>query len=154
MRYPARAGPTICPALNMVVNSATPLARSFCSTRLDTVAALAGIPSAKPTPCRMVNANTCWMLTTSATMRSARARTTTRLNTSLAMSTSLRFTRSAITPPNAENTSMGNIPTAFTAVTIKGESVRSRASHPRAIRVIKKEVMDMREVAQNMRNCG
>ena len=154
MRYPARAGPTSCPALNMVVNRATPLARSFCSTRLDTVAALAGIPRAKPTPCSRVRANTCWMVTRSATMRSARASTTVRLNNSLTMSTSLRFTRSAMTPPNAENTSMGTMPTALTAVTMKEESVSSRASHPRAIIVMKKDVMEMREAAQKMRNWG
>ena len=49
---------------------------------------------------------------------------------------------------------MGTIPTALMAVTMKDESVISRISHPRAIMVIKKEVMETREAAQKMRNWG
>ena len=49
---------------------------------------------------------------------------------------------------------MGNIPTALTAVTMNEESVSSSASHPRAIMVMKNEVMEMREAAQKIRNWG
>ena len=76
----------------------------------------------------------------------------TKLNTSLTISTSLRFARSAMAPPKTENTSMGAMPIALTAVTMNEESVRSRMSHPRAIMVMKKEVMETREAAQKMRN--
>ena len=87
-------------------------------------------------------------------MRTARASTMTKLKMSLTISTSLRFARSAMAPPNTENASIGAMPMALTAVTMNEESVRSSTSHPRAIMVMKKDVMDTREAAQNMRNCG
>ena len=76
----------------------------------------------------------------------------TKLNTSLTISTSLRFARSAMAPPNTENASMGAMPIALIAVTMNEESVRSSMSHPRAIMVMKKDVMETREAAQKMRN--
>ena len=47
---------------------------------------------------------------------------------------------------------MGSMGTALTAVTMKGESVRSRTSHPRAISTMKKEATEKREPAQSSRN--
>ena len=84
----------------------------------------------------------------------ASARMMTKLKTSLTMSTSLRSARSAMAPPNTENASMGAMPIALIAVTMKEESVISRISHPRAIMVMKKDVMETREAAQKIRNWG
>ena len=87
-------------------------------------------------------------------MTTASASTMTKLKTSLAISTSLRFARSAIAPPNTENASIGAMPIALTPVTMNDESVRSSTSHPRAIMVMKNDVMETREAAQKIRNWG
>ena len=47
---------------------------------------------------------------------------------------------------------MGTMGTALIAVTMKGESVKFKISHPLAIRVIKKLAMDSKDAIHRRRN--
>jgi hypothetical protein len=151
MANPPSIGPSTRERLNCAEFSAIALVRSLRGTSAGTSAWCAGIAKDMATPVRNVSTATCFTVMTLANVSPASRKANTIIAAWLRISMVRRLTRSAMTPPQSANTSIGTCEAKPTIPSQKAEFVSWNTSQPMATLCIQVPTFDKKFPAQKNR---